>query len=553
MRPALALIALIVLPAVAVAQTTWYVDDDNVSGPWHGSQQFPFQYIQDGIDAALDGDTVLAADGTYKGDGNRDIDFLGKTITVRSQNGAANTVVDCEGSASDPHRGFRFHGGEEPLSVLDGFMSMPPAGCGGGIQCLEDCSPSISNCVIRNCTAEICGGGMIAYYSRPRIVNCTFAENTATEENITGGSGGGLSVYFHGNPEVIGCTFIGNNAEILGGGIAVNMMGKSLISGCLLRNNRAAKGGGVSSGGIVTNENCSPVIENCTIKGNCDALSGGGIACMCPAFLQSGGSPVIRNNVISGNTANGGGGVYLYGGGFIAESNVITGNSARSGGAIEAVVFSNGIGEIRNCAITGNTALVDGWPGPGNIDSDPLLDDPANGDFHLTWLSPCINRGMNDGAPQLDIDGDARPHMGTCDMGPDEFTGGHALGADAFSLPAGTGGTITFYLFGGAPNGGRGYLVLGSLSGTAPGFPLPGGATLLLNLDLFTQLVHRYVNTPVFQSFRGNLSWGSSTASAVLDTRGPRPAAAGMTVHFAFALDGPWDFASNPVAIEMLP
>ena len=52
--------------------------------------------IQAGIDAAVDGDTVLVADGTYTGEGNQDIDFKGKAITVQSENGAENCIIDCE-------------------------------------------------------------------------------------------------------------------------------------------------------------------------------------------------------------------------------------------------------------------------------------------------------------------------------------------------------------------------------------------------------------------------------------------------------------------------
>jgi hypothetical protein len=76
---------------------------------------------------------------------------------------------------------------------------------------------------------------------------------------------------------------------------------------------------------------------------------------------------------------------------------------------------------------------IQGAPGAGNIDEDPLFVDPANGDLHLGPDSPCIDAGDN-GAPNLpayDFEGDPRIMDGDLngtrivDMGVDEF--GHAV------------------------------------------------------------------------------------------------------------------------------
>ena len=77
--------------------------------------------------------------------------------------------------------------------------------------------------------------------------------------------------------------------------------------------------------------------------------------------------------------------------------------------------------------------------------------------------------------------------------------------------------------------------------------------TMRLNWDIFTMLALDLLNTPVFQNYTGSLS-KSGTTYATLNTNGPLPSGiVGATLHFAYALNNPWDFVSNPVGIEIVP
>jgi len=154
------------VPRAAQAQTTWCVDDDapndpapgdpTISDPLEdGSAEHPFDAIQEGIDAAVDADTVLVLDGTYTGEGNKNLDFGGRAITVRSENGPENCVIDCEGTG----RGFDLHADEGADARVTGFtIRSGSAGYGGAICCVGS-SPTVSDCAIIGNTAYSGGGG----------------------------------------------------------------------------------------------------------------------------------------------------------------------------------------------------------------------------------------------------------------------------------------------------------------------------------------------------------------------------------------------------------
>jgi hypothetical protein len=153
--------------------------------------------IQPAINAASSGDTIIVRDGTYTGTDNKNVDFGGKAITVKSENGAQYCIIDCQGSG----RGFYFHSGEGSGSVVDGFtikngyvILAPPSepyDHGGGILCWG-ASPTIKNCtIINNRSAR--GGGIACYYGSPLITHCTISGNRSDVH------GGAVYVY-QGSP-----------------------------------------------------------------------------------------------------------------------------------------------------------------------------------------------------------------------------------------------------------------------------------------------------------------------------------------------------------------
>ncbi len=206
--------------------------------------------IQAGIDNSNDGDIVLVAPGTYTGDGNRDVDFKGKAITVKSKDGYETCIINCEGSENEPHRGFLFHSGEDTNSVLQGFT------------------------ITNGC--EIEGGGIFCHTAGPLITDCLITDNTALVGMQGDGGGGGGIKCLYSNLTVVRCMIYNNSAEY---------------------------GGGVSSGGHFGTMATLTMI-NCSINGNKAKGSGGGIYC-------NGETTFLNCNIFGNHTGAFGGGIYM--------------------------------------------------------------------------------------------------------------------------------------------------------------------------------------------------------------------------------------------------
>lgn len=410
--------------------TTIYVDgaagSDAWSGlcaTWDGDACGPKATIQAGIDAAENGDTVIIADGTYTGTGNRDLTFGGRLITVRSANGPENCIINCQGSVLDPHRGFDFGNGETRAAVLDGVTvanGYVYYDNGGAISCL-DSSPSIVNCVFANDTVSIgSGAGCYSSGGSPLISACRFDDCDNESDGWYDVYGGGIYC-IGGAPEVVDNFFIGCHFDVFctSGGGAIACKDATIV----IRGNTMVKCGGHGAGGAIWAYNCQVDIRQNTIM-NCGGYHyGGGIA-----LWNSNGQ--IFQNLIADNMVDHmrGGGLYICGGSVDIVACTIANNFLDSpdgeGGGVCA--YSAAVVKIRNSILWGNRVtyrdeqifladsavatasycdIEDGWAGNGNIAYDPDFfdadgpdNDPytwADNDYRLYAYSPCIDAGSN--------------------------------------------------------------------------------------------------------------------------------------------------------------
>ncbi len=339
---------------------TLYVDDDALGDPCAGDPTFsdpnedgsashPFDAIQEAINAASDEWIVIVLDGTYTGTGNKNIDFGGKAITVRSRGGANVTVIDCQNSG----RGFHFHSGEDANALLDGFI--------------------ITNGYATGNPPNNYGGGILCDGSSPTIINCRFLDNEAV-------FGGGICNWPASSPTVINCDFIGNVGSWMGGGVFNYNNSSPLLTNCSFSGN---EGSGLSSTG-----NCRPTATNCTFSRNSETYGGGVFGEDC--------NTTLTNCILWNNTANYGPQVYITDHSHLTVlcSNVQGGLAAIIADYMSTVTWGAGNIDLDPNFVDAN--------GPDNIAG--TMDD----NLRLLAGSPCIDVGDNNSVPldSADLDND---------------------------------------------------------------------------------------------------------------------------------------------------
>ena len=422
--------------------------------------------IQAAINAAIDGDTVLVAEGTYL----ENINFLGKPITVASRfildgdtSHITKTVIDGS-QPTHPDSSFvvLMEYCADTTSVLKGFTLTGGKGLiyegtpyGGGIYVYGGAKIEhniIAGNILRNSTHYASGGGIYAgsYEGSGSVV---IRSNRVYNNSLTskkGSSGGGIYTQTSDGSMLIEKNIIFNNTatttnfyKSIGGGIVIlkayGHKGRVVARNNYIHHNElhceSSVGGGVyivyyrQETGEDLDLNVPVEFYNNVVSENYSEDVGGGVGIWNMANLyglkQTVPDPIISNNTIINNRSANGAGIFNYDAETILMNNIIW-NDLSAENCKE--IFNDDINYGSNWSKNENDGIIHayynnikgGWPGAGNIDKDPEVD---NDDFTLSETSPCIGRGIDSihvagnwyRAPELDFQGIDRI-MASADM-----------------------------------------------------------------------------------------------------------------------------------------
>jgi len=374
---------------------------------------------------------------------------LGGAVNV---SGAGTIVID----------GATFTGNR---TVIDSTSSA--AGTGGAVRVVASSTAQIIDCMFEDNTAQL-GGAVYGNHDGTiiRIVGTTFQTNTAVYSSEAAGvgsvSGDGGAIRIRGGADavIIDSIFEGNSA-LYGGAIRGIDAGCELhVQGSTFRSNQglfdATAGFGGWGGASFTDYDFEAFFTECLFEQNYADNDGGALSnaratltVLNSAFYSNSGGDdggALRNfegnlevvgSWFSGNTcADYGAGMYDGSDGTVSvisiRNSTFSGNHAGTRGGATSIAGGTPL-TLENCILWNNTASVSdpqifgattiatyscvegGWPGTGNISTDPLFVDPDgvdntvgtdDDDLRLQSGSGCIDAGDNDAVIQCGVDYD---------------------------------------------------------------------------------------------------------------------------------------------------
>ncbi|MEI6166360.1 MAG: choice-of-anchor Q domain-containing protein [bacterium] len=357
--------------------------------------------IQDAVNMAFDGATVLVSNGVYTLTDQLTVgDF---TVRSYNNNGVDRGTIINGNYPNTTNRCFTLN---HVNAVVEGFTIT------------NGCAPS-NDCF---------GGGV--YMTNGILRNCLVTGNRATNNPVSGGSRGG-GVYAVGSSLITNCDITANTIGNAGFGGGVYLTTPAQFWNSRILHNGTAttndlSGGSLGGGAYIYGTGaliCNSIIASNAISPKANSVNGGGV------YMNDGGT--LRNCLITGNSAFAGAGVAVLGNPTISdvESCTIAGNFAGFHGGLatpsaaivqvrvkNVICYSNQpdnlyFSNITNALFT-NCCTVSSYTlfGSGNITNNPLFVDPAGPNYRLTRLSPCVDTGVKQGwmTDMVDLDGKPR-------------------------------------------------------------------------------------------------------------------------------------------------
>ena len=267
---------------------------------------------------------------------------------------------------------------------------------GGGLRLFASNGLVTGNDVLSN-TAVLQGGGFYLSYSDATIANNRISHNRSTTPLQSWG--GGLQL--HASQSLLqGNTIAGNEAGI-GGGLRL-FQSSAMLQANLIQENAASVGGGISV------ESASDArLENTAFVGNNSSQFGA-------ALYLFDAQPVLAHTTLTGNSGGDGSGVYVgKNGGLTLLNSLIVSHTVGIRNSGGMVTMTATLWDGNALPIMGTISETGSFTGPASLAADG---------YHLTAASQARDAGLNSGSTS-DIDGQARPHHGSFDLGADEWWG----------------------------------------------------------------------------------------------------------------------------------
>ena len=377
---------------------------------------FDFPSIQEALNNAIEGDTILVAPGTYYeniewpntngikliGSG-RDESFIDGNASGRVINFSGEGFWDIDSSTTI-----------ESLTIQNGYL--PGWDSGAGLQTFESDIKIIDVNIYNNHCENGNGGGINTGNAAPYLENVNIINNSAGYGGgiLSGGNGLVLkNVLIQGNSSNASCAGIylaystaimdnviieENEANDYGGGGCFEYDTNVSSTDLIIRNNIASSAGALNLFRCYYGLN----LNNLLVYGNIAYDNGG-------AFYIHENSVVTFNNLtIADNLVDDfGATAYLENNSSLTIKNSILNNENGNEIVFNPSNWPNSLNIDHSNIVGGSNSLVSSDNGgvnflDGNIDENSQFTDPENGDFTLQPNSPCINAGD----PNSDLDPD---------------------------------------------------------------------------------------------------------------------------------------------------